>query len=295
MEVGVLLLACVVGIGLWAALGLSWGPGTHLDFALRLLRRKGHRLPANVEPLLRKHAEEFLYGNIAADIIHFKSYGGPKNDCHRWDVIDRMEALATTDGERAFVLGFLTHLAADTIAHNHFVPYHLARYARTKALGHVYWEMAADRFVPEGHWEIIGKLKKNKALDANDRLINEAVRRKVFSLWTNKRLFNNVLLMHSRDNWRNAMAKLRNRDLPRLPESRLDTFRRAALDRMVLALQPGGREKLAHLDPSGREAQKESIRAKRSLLLRFRSKESMDAQAESIAKKYLKGIQKLTG
>lgn len=288
-------LAAVFALAAWLALGHSWGPGTHLDFALRLLRRKGHRLPKEIESLLHEHEQEFLYGNIAADIIHFKSYGGPKNDCHRWEVIERMESMAQSDGERAFVLGFLTHLAADTIAHNHFVPYHLARYARTKAVGHVYWEMAADRFVPEGHWQIIGRLKRNKALDANDRLINAAVRRKVFSLWTNKKLFNHILLSHSRDNWRNTLARLRNRDLPRLPESRLDAFRRAALDRMVLALQPGGREKLRHLDPSGREAQKESIRAKRSLLLRFRSKGAMDERAQALAAKYLKGIERLTG
>lgn len=272
----------------------AWGPGTHLDFALRLLKRKRHRLPKEIEELLAKHEEEFLYGNIAADIIHFKSYGGPQHDCHLWDVIERMEKHVKTDGERAFVLGYLTHLAADTIAHNHFVPYHLARFALTKAVGHLYWEMAADRFVPESHWAIIDKIKKNRDLDANDRLINAAVRKKMFSMWTNKRLFNNLLLSHSRDRWRNAMARLRNRDLPRLPESRLDVFRRAALDRMVMILQPGGRQKLKHLDPSGRQAQRESIRAKRTLMSSFRQKEDRDEEAEKIAAKYLRGIEKFS-
>lgn len=286
----VLALTFILG-----SLLLFWGPGTHLDFAMRLLHRKRHRLPPEVQELLHAHEEEFLYGNLAADIIHFKSYGGPQHDCHRWAVIDRMEKIAKTDGERAFILGFLTHLAADTVAHNHFVPYHLARYARTKSVGHVYWEMAADRYVPEEHWKKIGQLKKNRALDENDRLINAAVRRKVFSLWTNKKLFNHVLLIHCRDRWRQAMASLRNRDLPRLPESRLDTFRRAALDRMVLALQPGGREKLSHLDPSGKQAQKDNMKAKRSLFLRFRTRIDRDEEAEVIARKYLKGIEKLTG
>lgn len=274
---------------------LRWGPGTHLDFALRLLRRKNHRIPGETLALLQGHEEEFLYGNIAADIIHFKSYGGPKHDCHRWEVIERMEALASTEGERAFILGFLTHLAADTVAHNHFVPYHLARHAMTKSWGHVYWEMAADRYLPESHWALIGRLKKSRTLDRNDRLINAAVRRKVFSLWTNKKLFNHFLLIHSRDRWRRAMARLRRRDLPRLPESRLDVFRRAALERMVLVLQPQGRARLSHLDPSGRKAQKDSIRAKRSLLARFRRKEMRELEAETLARKYLEGIERLTG
>jgi hypothetical protein len=58
-----------------------------------------------------------------------------------------MQTQAATDAERAFALGYLSHLAADTIAHNHYVPYHLARYARSKGPRALYWEMRADRFV----------------------------------------------------------------------------------------------------------------------------------------------------
>ena len=41
---------------------------------------------------------------------------------------------------RAFALGYLAHLAADSVAHNYFVPKQLAITSSTSALGHSYWE-----------------------------------------------------------------------------------------------------------------------------------------------------------
>src|SRR5262245_46389458 len=127
-----LLLALVLVVG-----GASWGPGSHLAFALRVLRAR-RKLAPDVARLLRDERAAYLYGNIAADIINFKGYGGHYNHCHRWTIVQHMRARATSAAEEAFALGYLSHLAADTIAHNHFVPYHLARYARSKGLGHLY-------------------------------------------------------------------------------------------------------------------------------------------------------------
>jgi len=41
---------------------------------------------------------------------------------------------------RAFAFGYLAHLAADTVAHNYFVPRQLAVTSSTSSLGHSYWE-----------------------------------------------------------------------------------------------------------------------------------------------------------
>jgi hypothetical protein len=69
-------------------------------------------------------------------------------------------------GERdpAFIVGYLGHLAADTFAHNHFIPYHLACFARGRQLGHLYWGMNADRFVPRQRWRSIRELKRAERL-----------------------------------------------------------------------------------------------------------------------------------
>ena len=47
---------------------------------------------------------------------------------------------ARDDPLRAFGLGYLAHLAADSVAHNYFVPKQLAVTSSTSALGHSYWE-----------------------------------------------------------------------------------------------------------------------------------------------------------
>ena len=47
---------------------------------------------------------------------------------------------AQDDRLRAFGLGYLAHLAADSVAHNYFVPKQLAVTSSTSTLGHSYWE-----------------------------------------------------------------------------------------------------------------------------------------------------------
>ena len=236
-------MTALLGLAVLLALSLSvlpWGPGTHLEFAHRVLRRRKERLPPDVGELIGEHREAFQYGNIAADIINFKAVGGHYNHCHRWTIIEEMRAHAETDAERAFVLGYLAHLAADTIAHNHFVPYHLARYARVKGLGHLYWEMHADRFVPEDRWEVVARLKTRPELTAMDRLVNATVPRKALSMGTNKAIFNHVLLVSEREQSRRGIARLHPIGRLKLKKGFLDRFRDAAVERIVLALRPDG-------------------------------------------------------
>jgi hypothetical protein len=122
------------------------------------------------------HPLPFLYGNIAADIINFKSYGGVKNHCHNWNIQERLESLAQSDGARAFILGYLCHLAADIVAHNHFVPYHVVYNFPPRLLGHAYWEAMADSKVRDVEWHQIDRLKRAKSIHAFDRLVHRAVR-----------------------------------------------------------------------------------------------------------------------
>jgi len=233
---------------------LCWGPGNHLEFALRILRAR-RKLAPEVASLLRKERAAYLYGNIAADLISFKAFGGHYNHCHRWTIVREMHSHARTSAEQSFVLGYLSHLAADTIAHNHFVPYHLARYARSKGLGHLYWEMRADGFVPESHWRLVKALKQDRTLDDLDRLVNDAVPRKALSMRTNKLLFNHVLLISERDRWRRGVARLHGFSRAPLEPEFLEHFRTAAVGRIRLALDPDGVAKLLHIDTNGKAAQ----------------------------------------
>ncbi|MEO0650095.1 MAG: zinc dependent phospholipase C family protein [Planctomycetota bacterium] len=252
------MLVWTLALALTLALTWTWGPGTHLEYAARVHTRRD-QLPADRGRLIDEQREAYDYGNLAADIINFKAYGGHYNHCHRWTIVDDMRAEATTEREEAFILGYLSHLAADTIAHNHFVPYHLARYRRGgKGLGHLFWELSADRHVPDERWTRVDELKRDDRLTSLDRLVNATVARKALPMRANRILFDHVLLVGARDSWRRQMERVLPRERVSLEADFLESFRAAATERVLLALSDGGVEQLAHVDTNGKAAQAEA-------------------------------------
>jgi hypothetical protein len=276
---------------LLALLVLAWGPGNHLEFATRVYRARRRLLPRATATLLREQRTAFLYGNIAADIINLKGWGGHYNHCHRWTIVREMQESAQSAAEQAFALGYLSHLAADTIAHNHFVPYHLARYARSKGLGHLYWEMRADQHVSEARWRVVGELKADRRLDALDELINRSVPRKAFPMRANKLLFNHVLLISERDHWRRGVERLHGLSAAPLTLEFLELFRSAAVGRMRLALREGGLETLLHIDTNGKEAQHLAWKARKRCMRRIAGAARRRSESERAAVGFLQGME----
>jgi hypothetical protein len=283
------LIALALALIVAAALIAGWGPGNHLEFEHRVWRKR-YSLPALPRRLIEHERPSYQYGNIAADIINFKAVGGPYNHCHRWSIITAMDELAESPEEQAFVLGYLSHLAADTIAHNHFVPYHLARYARTKGLGHLYWEMSADRFVPEARWDVVTRLKADADLDRLDELVNRTVPRKALPMGTNKMLFNHVLLVSERENWRRGMSRLHPVSRLQLRKGFLRVFQNAAVERILLALRPKGLRTLQHIDTNGKAAQSQALRKRTRILHRLRPGRMREQESEEIAAPFLDGM-----
>jgi hypothetical protein len=282
-----LLIVFVVGF----VLACAWGPGHHLEFAERVYRRRKELLPRDVATLLDEERAAYDYGNLAADIINFKAYGGAYSHCHRWQIVDEMRGLASSKRQEAFILGYLSHLAADTIAHNHYVPYHLARYARTKGLGHLYWEMSADRFVPEEHWKRVTVLKGQSALDELDDLVNRTVPNKALSMNTNKMIFNHVLLVSEREKWRTGMARIHPISKVTLKKGFLSIFQDAAVDRIRLALHPRGFRAIQRVDANGKEAQKAAMAMRTNVLARWTAGDLRLAESEEKAAVFLEGMQ----
>ena len=284
------MLACLLAV-LFVLCACAWGPGNHLVFAHRVYRNRRKSLPKATATLLREERSAYFYGNIAADIINFKAWGGHYNHCHRWTIIEEMQSHASSPAEEAFVLGYLSHLAADTIAHNHFVPYHLTRYARAKGLGHLYWEMRADSFVPESRWQLVKTLKSDRVLDRLDELVNQTVPKKALSMRTNKLLFNHVLLISERDRWRRGVDRLHGMSAAPLDKAFLEVFRRAAVARVRLALSKDGLASLQHIDTNGKLAQKTAWNTRKRLLRTLSSAEGRRAAGEAAAARFLEGME----
>lgn len=283
------LLLCLALV--FCCAGACWGPGHHLEYAERIRRRRKEWLPRDTARLLDEERDAFEYGSIAADLINFKGYGGAYSHCHRWSIVGEMRELARSPREESFVCGYLAHLAADTIAHNHFVPYHLARYARTQGLGHLYWEMNADRHVPHERWATITRLKDNRALAELDELVNRTVPEKALSMGTNKLIFNHVLLVSERDRWRRGMESIHPIGSVKLQKGFLGLFQRAAVERVRLALQKDGLQAISVVDANGKEAQKRAMAARKGLLARLLPSSVRAEESEALALPFLSGME----
>jgi len=250
---------------------LPWGPGTHILLTGQLvarLRRKRRRNAA--QDLVLAHPLPFLYGNIAADIINFKSYGGVKNHCHNWNIQERLESLAESEAARAFICGYLCHLAADIVAHNHFVPYHVVYNFPPRLLGHAYWEAMADSKVRDTEWHQIDRLKRTKSIHAFDHLVHHAVRWRALGLRSNKWIFNNILLINCRQRWREVIRIVEKsaRKHP-LDEAFYQRCRHQSLRHMLSVFYPRRFALLKTQDPTGRAALQGAARLRRELLRDF--------------------------
>src|SRR5688572_1590912 len=103
--IAVLLLVCPEPA--WA-----WGPSAHLYFGLQILE-KISMLPSGLQVLLGFHQPQFLYGSISADIIVGKKFIAYRHHCHNWAVGMDLLKRANDDSLKAFMLGYMSHLAAD--------------------------------------------------------------------------------------------------------------------------------------------------------------------------------------
>ena len=83
-----------------------------------------------------------------------KHYAPLGRHCHYWHVGQEIHDLAATDALRAFGLGYLSHLAADTIAHNYFVPRQLMLTSSTAAVGHSYWETRVEAHLGDAYAKV---------------------------------------------------------------------------------------------------------------------------------------------
>jgi len=134
------LLVALVALACLPTDLFAWTPGTHILLGEALLGSAEVLLPAGIAALLRAFPMDFLYGSIAADTSFAKRYAKVGRHCHFWSVADDIADRARDEPLQAFAYGYLAHLAADVVAHNHFVPHQLAITAATSGAGHGYWE-----------------------------------------------------------------------------------------------------------------------------------------------------------
>ena len=242
--------AGVLCLALFPSDAWAWTPGTHVflgDAVLRSLTL----LPGVVAELLRAFPQQFLYGSIAADTSIAKKYAPAGRHCHSWNVGFEIHDAARHDEPlRAFALGYLAHLAADTVAHNYFVPRQLALTSSTAALGHSYWE---SRF--ETH---LGERSSRKARDlilldhtGADALLDRILSPTIFSTTTNRRIFRGIVHAADAESWQRVFQVMVENSRWDLTDEEVATYLVRSFDYIVDLLSRFDRAEPFSLDPSG--------------------------------------------
>jgi len=151
LKIGILTAAAaMLGVALFNRSAWAWGPGIHTVTALGVLSDLQSILPYIAEAI-RAFPREFIYGCLAADFFVGKGVRSASRHPHNWDGGFAFLRGAGDDRERSFAYGFLSHLAADVVAHNIFVPEIIARQKERTLRGHVYAEILADYTVGAGY------------------------------------------------------------------------------------------------------------------------------------------------
>ena len=249
----------------------AWTPGTHVVLGERILGSI-ELLPQAIGDLLRAYPYDFLYGSIAADTTMAKKFAPADRHCHAWHVGREVYDLAPSDALRAFGLGYLSHLAADAVAHNYFVPRQLVVTSSTRAMGHTWWEARVELLlgdaVPAAARDLI-RLDHRPADAHLERILSPTI----FSVRTNRRLFRGMVRLTDSRPWQIGlqMAQDQSRwelsgDLIGEHLDRATHYIRSAITdehSPILRLDPNGEESIMRSKSVRRDALRGHKRAER--------------------------------
>ena len=225
------------------AVSFAWGPLTHIYLGNELYSL-GALLPAGLVEIIRRYRKDFLYGTLMADIIIGKKYMPKNKSSHSWEVAFDLMKSARTDQQRSFVYGYMSHLAADTVAHN---TYTLDR----KNLGHTLMEMKADTIIDKRYWlQAIAIDRKTQV--RNDLFLENSLERFIFSFKTNKRIFKGMVLFSvvNQQSIGDFIDKRLITTLP--PREEIEKLHEESLDKIVDLFQNWEASDVVKISPSGR-------------------------------------------
>lgn len=245
----------------------AWGAGTHLQLGAAVLNNLNLIKPA-IAAVIAEYPFDFLYGCIAADITIGKKFTHYLQHCHRWRIGFNVLENAGTKPQQACAYGYLAHLAADTVAHNYFVPYKMMNSFSTLTLKHTYWEMRFETFVDKDIWDI-GKKVCQENYRSNDMLLRKVLSDTIFSFGTNKRIFNSILLVSRMEKWQQVLKTLADSSRYSLEEADRVEYTSLAQEAVFDLLLNLGESQFFHADPTGERALSTADAVRKNLRLLY--------------------------
>ena len=202
----IVTLTCFIVLLLIPLDAMAWGIGVHLQNGSWILDNL-NLLPRSLALVLSAHPNDYLYGCISADITLGKKYTHYLRNCHSWRMGLKILERSETDSHRSCAYGYLSHLAADTVAHSYYVPFKLMQTYNTVLLKHAYWEMRFEAHVAPEIWPLARSIGR-KNFSENDKLMRGILADTIFSFGTNKKLFNSLLLLNRLQQYQKVLRSL---------------------------------------------------------------------------------------
>ena len=277
-----LCVLCVAALLLAAtpSTAYAWTPGTHI-FLGEAVMRSLTLLPQAIGDLIGSFPYDFLYGSIAADTSIAKKYAAAGRHCHSWNVGLDIYGEAHVERMRAFGLGYLAHLAADTVAHNYFVPRQLAITSTTTALGHSYWESRFDTHIGERYSR---RAREVILLDhsASDEHLDRILSPTIFSTPTNRRIFRGMVYVADTESWQRIFHIVSEKSRWDLQQKDVALYMSRSYDYIIDLLNRFDAAEPFALDPAGTRALREAKRVRRATIRRGGS----DDEIADVAQKH---------
>ncbi|MFO8031767.1 MAG: zinc dependent phospholipase C family protein [Desulfohalobiaceae bacterium] len=252
-------LAALILFGL-AEPALAWGPGVHLNLCNQVLCRLD-LVALSVARILERYPVAYVYGSLSADFLIGKGKSLSANHCHSWQSGFRLLQQIKEPELQAYAYGYLSHLAADVVAHNYYVPNMLQLGKGRGRLSHVYLELQADSKTRHCTQEL--KQIMDNSWKTADLYLQNVLHKSKFSFSLKKKIYQKSLAL-SRNNTCFSSLQLLDRHFPERSceeylEDMLQLSRQAVLDFLnqqdasqVCAYDPMGFEHLGLVRKHGR-------------------------------------------
>lgn len=161
-----------------------------------------------LQELLSNFPYDYLYGNISADIVVGKNLTEAFKHCHKLeDWPQGTQKHQDRSAKKAFAYGYMSHLAADTVAHNYHIPEKFIQSFSSRILRHTYWEMRFDALADKNVWKLPSKMSKEIHRE-NDNLLKGILEDTPLPFGTNKTIFSSILLIHRLNQWQSMLDTL---------------------------------------------------------------------------------------
>lgn len=227
----------------------AWGPATHVAIGAEVLARLA-LLPAAVAALLARNAAAYLYGTIAADVVFAKRLSRVKQFCHHWSTGFSLLERSQSDSSRAFALGYLSHLAADTVAHGKYVPRQIALSGASVNFGHFYWELRADCVADTAAWTRLKGLMAQD-FDEHHRTLSAHLKGTFLPYPLNRKLFHGINATALNPLHRRAVTAWSSLSKHDLSPSLVAAYREECVDRTLSLLSEERHCAILRDDPNG--------------------------------------------